>query len=381
MSGRSSITKCAAVITTFLVSLTCTDLQAATRTKACLLSPNASSPAGKHWYYRLDLSNHHKCWYLHATITYRSATTSRIAPSSPAATSGDPAPRFPHTRLLSLTPKSPLSDSVKPLDRNDLHFAREGKSPPATTLRLDETQITDAAVASSPAAAKSVQPGDAASSPQESLQVDRSATTEMALAWTPGAAPSPALAKPVHERDAPVPEEVPQVARSATTEKAFPSRPGAGSSPDADPRSAVALVDELGGNGSVRSNTSNGIAEGWGSNRKQTFLFFAGLAIFVFVISLVVIRRPAAPSIGFRWGRISLAQNDQKSYISVDDSRGPRRNDSSLRRMQPETARTNGLLKTSSKPPRKFAFEDIKAAPKDYKPTLIYRSRSRGGPG
>ena len=96
----------------------------------------------------------------------------------------------------------------------------------------------------------------------------------MALAWTPGAAPSPALAKPVHERDAPVPEEVPQVARSATTEKAFPSRPGAGSSPDADPRSAVALVDELGGNGSVRSNTSNGIAEGWGSNRKQTFLFF-----------------------------------------------------------------------------------------------------------
>jgi hypothetical protein len=30
----------------------------------CLAAPNAPSPPGSHWFYRLDRVDHHKCWYL-----------------------------------------------------------------------------------------------------------------------------------------------------------------------------------------------------------------------------------------------------------------------------------------------------------------------------
>src|SRR5262252_2665714 len=32
----------------------------------CLAAPNAQSPQGQHWYYRLDRATHRKCWYLGA---------------------------------------------------------------------------------------------------------------------------------------------------------------------------------------------------------------------------------------------------------------------------------------------------------------------------
>jgi hypothetical protein len=209
MSGRSSILICAAAITALLVSLTCTEVQATTRTKDCLATPNASSPWGQHWYYRIDLSNHHKCWYLRPTITRRSANTSGLAAPNAAATpvpatSGDTALRLPHTRLLSLKPKLTSSESAKPIGRSDPHFAREGNSPPTRTLP-DESEKADVAAASSPASAKSIQQSDTPS--KESMQGDRSATTDMALASAPGAAPSPGLAKSIQESDAPVPEK------------------------------------------------------------------------------------------------------------------------------------------------------------------------------
>jgi hypothetical protein len=38
------------------------------RAEGCLAGPNASSPAGQHWYYRIDRSSRRKCWYLHAPL-------------------------------------------------------------------------------------------------------------------------------------------------------------------------------------------------------------------------------------------------------------------------------------------------------------------------
>src|SRR5215470_17178775 len=32
----------------------------------CLAAPNGTSPAGKHWYYRIDRATHRHCWYLGA---------------------------------------------------------------------------------------------------------------------------------------------------------------------------------------------------------------------------------------------------------------------------------------------------------------------------
>lgn len=34
----------------------------------CLAAPNAASPAGQHWYYRIDRVKQRKCWYLHAPL-------------------------------------------------------------------------------------------------------------------------------------------------------------------------------------------------------------------------------------------------------------------------------------------------------------------------
>src|SRR5262245_4951904 len=87
MSRRSLIGICVAAIGALLVSLICTELQAGTRAKDCLAAPNASSPRSRHWYYRIDLTHHRKCWYLHRTITHRAAKTSGFAVSSAADTS------------------------------------------------------------------------------------------------------------------------------------------------------------------------------------------------------------------------------------------------------------------------------------------------------
>lgn len=38
------------------------------RAEDCLAAPNASSPTGQHWYYRIDRVNRRKCWYLHAPL-------------------------------------------------------------------------------------------------------------------------------------------------------------------------------------------------------------------------------------------------------------------------------------------------------------------------
>ena len=36
------------------------------RAEDCLAAPNAASPLGQHWYYRIDRVKQRKCWYLHA---------------------------------------------------------------------------------------------------------------------------------------------------------------------------------------------------------------------------------------------------------------------------------------------------------------------------
>lgn len=35
----------------------------------CLAAPNAASPPGQHWYYRIDRATRRHCWYLHAPLS------------------------------------------------------------------------------------------------------------------------------------------------------------------------------------------------------------------------------------------------------------------------------------------------------------------------
>jgi hypothetical protein len=63
--------------------------------KDCLGGPNAQSPQGKHWYYRIDRASHRKCWYLGEINKRRAAAQTnkrRRAASRPEELEEDAAP-------------------------------------------------------------------------------------------------------------------------------------------------------------------------------------------------------------------------------------------------------------------------------------------------
>ena len=69
-----------------LVALAATSASRAPRAEDCLAGPNAQSPQGSHWYYRIDRATHRKCWYLGALHGQRTAhrRSARRADTTPA---------------------------------------------------------------------------------------------------------------------------------------------------------------------------------------------------------------------------------------------------------------------------------------------------------
>jgi len=69
-----------------------TDLRAQAVEDNCLSSPKGTTPAGSHWYYRIDRATKRKCWYLRQ----ESDTTTRTAPpQDSSAAEADSAPAQP----------------------------------------------------------------------------------------------------------------------------------------------------------------------------------------------------------------------------------------------------------------------------------------------
>ncbi len=116
MSGRfSSPIWPIAVVAALVVSGPSVDLRT-NRAYAndCLAAPNASSPQGEHWYYRIDRPNHRKCWYLHATLPLphravikraerHGMSTAASVPMSESI--ADSAPRLPYITALAAKPQ------------------------------------------------------------------------------------------------------------------------------------------------------------------------------------------------------------------------------------------------------------------------------------
>ena len=96
----------------------------------CLAAPNAPSPQGRHWYYRLDWATQRKCWYVRApgrryAVSSRSIPAADTAPMS--VSSDDPDPASPHVKMLTVTPKI-TSAGNEPVQR-DATIALALKSP------------------------------------------------------------------------------------------------------------------------------------------------------------------------------------------------------------------------------------------------------------
>lgn len=71
-----------------LLALAATGATRATRAEDCLAGPNAQSPQGQHWYYRIDRATHRKCWYLGALHAQRAAPHRRSAARADSAPAG-----------------------------------------------------------------------------------------------------------------------------------------------------------------------------------------------------------------------------------------------------------------------------------------------------
>lgn len=71
-----------------------TDLRAQAAADNCLASPKGTTPAGSHWYYRIDRATKRQCWYLRE----ESDTATRAAPPQESSSAeAEPAPAQPRT--------------------------------------------------------------------------------------------------------------------------------------------------------------------------------------------------------------------------------------------------------------------------------------------
>jgi hypothetical protein len=350
MSGRISTPIWMAAAAALLVFGIGSDLQATTRANDCLTAPNASSPLGQHWYYRIDLPNNRKCWYLHAPPMHRAAK----APESHAATTAadtpasgshaDSAPRLRHTRILSVKPLPTPFFTAKSIQWGDPTWVQQENVPQGNALQVDGSKPTDAVATSSPAAAKSIEQSDAPSIPQQNvpqestLQVDGSKPTDVVATSSPAAAKSieqsdapsipqqnvpqestlqvdgsnptdavatssPAAARPIERSDAPsIPQQndsqgrTLQVGGSKSTDAVVASSPATATfrvaGADSVPPDADSEAFDDGGRIAERSNPTKkaDIVRGLSFKPVQIFLLLVfGVAIVVFLISLMII--------------------------------------------------------------------------------------------
>jgi hypothetical protein len=289
---------------------------------------------------------------------HRAAKTSGFALSSAAdsSVSGTSANGAWKPKLTSLY-------SAKSIDHHDPHLARQGNSPPGSTLPLDESKTNNAAAVSSPAAERPIQESDATSIPEEALQIDRTATSD-----TPSLPEAGAVLSPANQQGDPSwisQEEGQQENSRANGSKQPYASPASSPAPatfrvaaagaDSTPDIALAGALDKDGHLAERSSRPNSIAGALSSKRAQIFLLFIfGLAIFVFVISLAVIRRPAPTSVDFQSAHGWREENAQISHILVDDVRGQSK-------IQAEAERPKRSV-INSTAPRRLYLEDCKAA-------------------
>jgi len=195
-----------------LLALAATGASRATHAEDCLAGPNAQSPQGSHWYYRIDRATHRKCWYLgalhgqhaqHAAHRRSAAradsrpaaddedTPAREAPSAAPALTGivaAPDPGFGARRVEQPPPASADPPSL---------------APRATAgLRSAEAQSGKAEVAS--AVAAPAPPAPAASPPLERM-APRTVATTTERVRPPAPAKPPETAQPPAATAAAVP--------------------------------------------------------------------------------------------------------------------------------------------------------------------------------
>ena len=176
-----------------------------TAADSCLAAPKGATPAGSHWYYRIDRVTKRQCWYLREEADTADDKFARAAPpaSAPAAASAAEEPASPQQR--SITRKSVADARAEWVSQ---------QQPRAEPAKVDRTvaAVPAAAVPNSPRAAM---PNVLAPAPLSSMRWnDAPATTRTSLNSTDVrvAAANPLAAQPPQQAEPPQAELVPQPA-------------------------------------------------------------------------------------------------------------------------------------------------------------------------
>jgi hypothetical protein len=112
MSNRTAILASAVIAgVASVISITSIQVSPARAADECLTTPKASTPAGGHWYYRLEKGTKRKCWYL-------GNAGAKISKTTTAATSTSDDPQDVAEPAAEATPAPPAPAPQKPIRKS-----------------------------------------------------------------------------------------------------------------------------------------------------------------------------------------------------------------------------------------------------------------------
>ena len=185
------------------------DLRAQAAADNCLTAPKGATPAGSHWYYRIDHANKRNCWYLRGEndkseravpqdssqdSSSAAATSASATPAAPAAANPAPPPQGAKSRKSIADARAEWTSQQMRIEQDASTNAEPrivGAAPAASLQNSPRATVPDAVAPSSPLATRwpdssgvspSADPRVAEADPPASPQPDVQPTLQPAAA-------------------------------------------------------------------------------------------------------------------------------------------------------------------------------------------------------
>ena len=186
-----------------------TDLRAQATTDNCLSAPKGVTPAGGHWFYRIDRATKRQCWYLREENDEAAKTEPKDSAAAPLAAAANPAPQQPPVTITRKSiadaraewlsqqarPEPNLAAKAEPRTTGAAPSVPAGKLPIGANVLaptpLATTRWPDASGVNSPTDLRTAASDPAANQPQQAEEVQQPAAVPLAPPAT-----EPATAKP-----------------------------------------------------------------------------------------------------------------------------------------------------------------------------------------
>lgn len=192
----------------------------------CLAGPKGASPAGQHWYYRLERGTKRKCWYLHATeqVEHRSVVKHHAA--APAGANAAPAPGPQIAAAPAASAAAPADANTEPAPEPQIAAdPAVAAADPVVAAAATPFPVPAVTSPAAPVPAPDSAAGDAPRSPRITMLAVRTSTPFVGTA-----AISPQNT-PEQPAAAPAPQTLPRDAVAPAMDGAKPPSESAGAEP------------------------------------------------------------------------------------------------------------------------------------------------------